>query len=67
MHLAAGCLLGSRGCDALFQLSLYMHARGKNSSSSDKVGPGEANEGVREAVECPVAGAFSSPTFLSTD
>ena len=44
-----------------------MHAMGKNSLSSDKVGLGEANEGVREAVECPVAGAFPAPTFLSTD
>ena len=67
MHLAAGCPPGSRGCDPLFQLSPHMHARGKNSSSSDRVGPGEATEGVREAVECPVARAFPSPTFLSTD
>ena len=44
-----------------------MHARGKNSLSSDRVGPGEATEGVSEAVECPVAGAFPSPTFLFTD
>ena len=44
-----------------------MHARAENSSSSDRVGLGEATEGVREAVECPVAGAIPSPTFLSTD
>ena len=50
MHLAAGCPPGSRGCDPLFQLSPHMHARGKNSLSSDKVGPGEATAGVREAV-----------------
>ena len=64
MHLAAGCLPGSRGCDPLFQPPPpHMHASGKN--SSNRVGPGEATESVREAVECPVAGAFSSPTFLS--
>ena len=51
MHLAAGCPPGSRGCDSLFQLSPHMHARGKNSSSSDRAGPEEATEGVREAVE----------------
>ena len=67
MHLAAGCPPGSRDCDPLLQLSPHMHDRGKNSLSSDRVGLGEANEGVREAVECPVAGAFQSPTFLSTD
>ena len=67
MHLAAACPPGSRGCDPLFQLSPQMHARGKNSSSNDRVCSGEANEGVRDAVECPVAGAFPSPTFLSKD
>ena len=67
MHLAAGCPPGSRGHDAFFQLSPNMHARGKNSLSGNNVGPGEATEDVREAVECTVAGAFSSPTFLSTD
>ena len=67
MHLAAGCPPGSRGCDPLFQLSPHMHARVKNSLSSDRVGPGKATAAVREAVECPWAGAFPSPTFLSTD
>ena len=67
MHLEAACPPASRVCDSLFQLSPHMHARGKNSLSSDRVGCGEATEGVREAVECPVAGAFPSPTFLSTD
>ena len=67
MHLAAGCPPGSRGCDPLFQLSPDMHASGKNSLSSNRVGLGEAAEDVREAVECPVAGAFPSPTFLSTE
>ena len=64
MHLAAGCPPGSRVWDPLFQLSPHMHARGENSVSSGRVGPGEATEGVRE---CPVAGAFPSPTFISTD
>ena len=67
MHLAAGCPPGSRGCDSLFQLSPHMHARGKNSSSSDRAGPEEATEGVREAVEWPVTGAYSPPTLLATD
>ena len=67
MHLAAGCPPGSRGCDPLPQLSPCMHARGKNSLSSDRVGPREATESVREDVECPMAGAFPSQTFLSTD
>ena len=67
MHLAAGCPPGSRGCDPFFQLSPHMHARGKNSSSSDRVGPRKATEGVRDAMEYHVAGAFLSPTFLSTD
>ena len=66
MHLAAACPPGSRVRDSLFQLSPHMHARGKNSLSSDRVGRGETTEGVREAVECPVAGAFTSQTFLST-
>ena len=38
-----------------------------NNGVSDRVGPGEATAGVREAVEFPVVGAFLSPTFLSTD
>ena len=48
------------GYGPLFQLSPHMHARGKNSLSSDIVGLGEATEGVREAVECPVDEAFPS-------
>ena len=67
MHLAAGCPPRSRGCDPLFQLSPHKHAKGKNFLSSDRVGPGKATEGMREAVECPVARAFPPPTFLSTD
>ena len=67
MHLAAACPPGSRVCDSLFQLSPHMHARGKNSSSSDRAGPGEATEGVRKSVERPVGGAFQSPTLLSTE
>ena len=67
MHLAAGCPPGSRDCVPLFQMSPHMYARWKNSLSSDRVGPGEATEGVMKAVECPVAGAFRSPTVLPTD
>ena len=47
-----------------------MHARAKKLFVKCRVGPGEAGEateGVREAVEYPVAGAFPSPTLLSTD
>ena len=44
-----------------------MHARGENSLSSDRAGPGEDTEGVREAVERPVGRVFLSPTLFSTD
>ena len=66
-YLPAGCLPGSRGCDPLFQPAPHMHARLKNSLSSDRAGLGEATEGVVGAVECLTNGAFGSPCFLSTD
>ena len=61
IHLAAECPPGSRGCDPFFQLSPHMHARGKNSSSSDRAGPREATEAMMGAVEGLTTGAYTSP------
>ena len=44
-----------------------MHARGKNSLSSDRAGLRDATECVVEAVECVRTGASASPLFLATD